>query len=110
MNVILIVKIVKSAFLGYVIRRALKESDTFICNKESKEKQDFLCEECCNLVPVKLFRVTVYNPYCPFCNAHIDHKVFEDLYSVEDTQKENTNNSNYSNEFDGLEYLLNSGN
>ena len=110
MNVILIVKIAKSALLGYVLRRALKETDTFICNKESKEKQEFLCECCCNLVPVKLFRVTIYNPYCPFCDSKIDHKVFDELYAVEDTQNEYKNNSNFSNEFEGLEYLRNSGN
>lgn len=94
----LIVKIIKSAFVGYVVRRALKESDMFICNKESKEKQTFLCLPCGNVVPAKIYRVTIQNPYCPFCNAYIDHKVFEQLYPVEDTQNENKKDSTSNGE------------
>jgi hypothetical protein len=81
----------------------------FICNKESKEKQDLTCPNCSLVVPVKLYRVSVEEPWCPFCDFKIDHTVFEQLYSVEDTQKEYDNNSSF-NEFEGLEYALNSGN
>ena len=89
----MIVKIIKSALVGYVVRRALKESDMFICNKESKEKQTLLCNQCGNVIPVKIYRVTIYNPYCPFCSSYIDRTVFEQLYSVEDTQNDNKKDS-----------------
>ena len=105
----MIVKIIKSALVGYVVRRALKESDMFICNKESKEKQTFLCTSCGNVVPAKIYRVSIYNPYCPFCNSYIDRTVFEQLYSVEDTQNDNNTNSNNSNGFEDLEYIVNNG-
>lgn len=101
----MIVKIIKSALVGYVVRRALKESDMFICNKESKEKQTFLCTACGNVIPAKIYRVSVYNPYCPFCNSYIDRTVFEQLYSVEDTQNDNkkdsTSNYDKSNTYSG---------
>lgn len=94
MNVILIVKIAKSALLGYVLRRALKETDTVTRN---------------SLTGTKLQQHSHKNS-CFSLDSKIDHKVFDELYAVEDTQNEYKNNSNFSNEFEGLEYLINSGN
>ena len=82
----LLFRIIKSAAIGYVARRAFKGTDTFLCTTEFSERTSFFCSGCCYSVNPKLFGITEKEPECPFCGTEVTQEIFEAIRIAEEEE------------------------
>ena len=93
------VKLFKTILFSYIIRKGIKESDTYVFSEFQRETSFVFCNSCGTSLPKTILQLADLNPYCPVCNTYVSHQ--KDSY----TNLTRNPFELFLEEFENIEYI-----